>query len=262
MSVYTQRIRQALAGAVDTLKLAGAWLALHPPGGGGPAGDPGIVRVFIGRARDALIRALGPVLRRLWAEGWLLGQKSAEALTAGLEDVDWGSWTPGDADAAMEIAGPGLRQLLDEAGITIRSIASSRLEELSAVLEESLGSNEIRQPWGNVPNPPSVPVLSVQDLAGRLQSVLDNAARAELVAQAEIARAQSSAAMRVYAEGGTSEGYWSTAMDARVCLRCDAAAAAGPVPLGSLFPGVERAMPPGHPRCRCALLPALGSRAA
>jgi SPP1 gp7 family putative phage head morphogenesis protein len=259
VNVYAQRIRQALTNAIDTTALARLWVALHPKGTGDVSGP--VLAEFLGRARQAIEQALRSVLGRLWPEAWVLGQKSAEALTAALEDVDWGTWTPGDAEAAMEVAGPGLRQLLDEAGITIRSITQTRLEELSAVLEESLASDEIRQPWGNVPHPPSVPVLSVQDLAERLEAVLDNPRNAELVAQAEIARAQSSAAMRVYAENGTRDVEWSTAEDAKVCPRCDANAAQGGVPIGTAFVS-GAVMPPQHPRCRCALLPVLESSAA
>jgi SPP1 gp7 family putative phage head morphogenesis protein len=188
----------------------------------------------------------------------VLGQRSAGAILASVEDVDWGEWTPGDWEAAEQIAGPGLRQLLAESGIVIRSIAESRLEELSDVLERSLSSDEVHREMDQ----PKPLTLSVQSLADELTAVLDNPGRAELVAQAEIARAQSAAAMRAYAESGVAEGEWSTAEDAKVCPRCDTAEASGPQPLGALFPGVERAMPPGHPRCRCALIPVVARRAA
>lgn len=256
MRIYAQRIRDALRGAIDTAGLARLWEALHPAGTG-ETSRPAL-REFLARAREAIERALSGVLRRLWPEGWVLGQRSAEALLAGVEDADWGSWLPGDPEAAAEIAGPGLRQLLGEAGIIIRSITSTRLEELSGVLERSLSSNETVRPY----NGPTPLTLSVQSLARELEDVLDNPGRAELVAQAEIARAQSAAAMRAYAEAGTTEVDWSTAHDTKVCPKCDEAAAAGAIPLGTLFPGVNVPMPPGHPRCRCAVLPVLASRAA
>lgn len=256
MNVYTAAITAALREAFDIPALAAAWIGLHPDGTG-DVSKP-VLSAFLARARMAIISALERVLGRLWPEGWVLGQKSADAVLAGVQDVDWGAWTPGDYEAAEQIAGPGLRQLLAESGIVIRSIAESRLEELSAVLEASLSSDEVTRELDQ----PKPLTLSVQSVADELRDVLDNPARAELVAQAEIARAQSAAAMRQYAESGVREAEWSTAEDAKVCPRCDTAEAAGARPLGTAFPGVERAMPPGHPRCRCALIPVLARRAA
>jgi hypothetical protein len=297
VSVYAPLVQEAVAGSIDTGRLAEAWQALHPkdvskarntesapgepnalsaalptelptrlaPGGRdsnprplAPAhgrkldGDATkaispALSAFLGAASRAIQGALRGVLTRLWTEAWVLGNRSALAASAGSTAPDWGTWTPGDWRAAEQIAGPGLRQLLDEAGIRIKSIASSRLEELSAVLEATLRSDEItREPTGPLP-----PFLSVGDLAERLKTVLDNPANAELVAQAEIARAQATAARQVYAETGRSEVEVSTAEDEKVCPACQAAEELGAHPLGS------PPMVPLHPRCRCAELPVL-----
>ena len=287
--MYAPLVREAVAGSIDVEKLAEAWQALHPKDvtkgvppptddaagatGASAAGTGGAsaaaaaaaalatgpLAAFMKRARIAIANALRLVMARMATEGWVLGQQSAEAVTApsapgggipGIEavlrDIDWGGWTPGDYAAAEQIAGAGLRQLLDEQGITIKSIADSRLEELSKVLEDALRSDEVHRPLTG----PLPPVLSVQDLAGRLKSVLDNPDRAELVAQAEIARAQGAAAERLYAETGRTMVDLSTAADDRVCPICDALERDNPHPLGSIAL-------PVHPRCRCALLPVL-----
>lgn len=287
--MYTGRIGDGLKASIDTKRLAEAWQALHPqdvskaeagcrrgmdasfdehPSERGntrrlsrhalrrsPAPAEGNVTkamppdlsAFLGAARRAVIRALKAVLTRLWTEAWVLGNRSAVAAADGL-DPDWGDWTPGDYAAAQQIAGPGLRQLLAEYDVRIKSIAESRLEELSAVLEDTLRSDEIHRPELPAPLPP---YLSVGDLAGRLKDVLDNPANAELVAQAEIARAQAAAARQVYLETGRSEVEVSTAEDDKVCPVCEAAAAAGAHPVGA------PPMVPLHPRCRCAELPVL-----
>ena len=246
MKIYAGRIRDALAAAIDTGKLAEAWQALHPTAV--TKAIPSALTVFLARARDAIIAALRAILPQAWTEGWVLGRQAALAVLGGLEEVDWGAWTPGDYAAAEAISGPGLRQLLDAADITIQSIAESRLEELSAVLEETLASDVMHRRPLPAPLEPS---LSVGDLARQLRDVLDNPARAELVAQAEIGRAQAEAARTEYAQAGTAEVEISTAEDDKVCPVCDAARAVGPHPLGS---------PPMvllHPRCRCAELPVL-----
>lgn len=243
--MYAARIRDAMAGSIDTQKLAGAWAGLHPKDVG-KAISPAL-SAFLARASAAIQNALKTVLTRLWTEAWVLGNRSALAAVTGL-DPDWGTWTPGDYAAADQIAGPGLRQLLGEAGIRIKSIADSRLEELAQVLEDTLRSDAITREPGTGPLPP---FLSVGDLAQRLEGVLDNPDRAELVAQAEIARAQATAARQVYLESGRTEVEVSTAEDARVCPVCEAAEKLGPHPIG-VAPLV-----PLHPRCRCAELPVL-----
>lgn len=248
--MYAAEVREAVTGSIDTGKLAEAWVALHPSSVPQATKALPELKAFLSRAGQAIQRALKPVLARAVTEGWVLGNRSALAAADGLADVDWGAWKPGDHAAAEQIAGPGLRQLLAEQDIRIKSIADSRLEELSKVLEETLRSDEIRRQPGTEPLPP---FLSVGDLASRLKGVLDNPERAELVAQAEIARAQATAARQVYAETGRTEVEVSTAEDDKVCPVCDAAAKLGAHPLGA------PPLVPLHPRCRCAELPILSS---
>ena len=242
--MYAARIRDELTAAIDTARLAEAWRALHPKDVSKAIAP--VLSAFLNGARAAITSALQRVLTRLWTEAWVLGQRSAGALT-GPEPLDWGAWKPGDYEAAEQIAGPGLRQLLDNAGIQIKSITEDRLEELAAVLEQTLASDVTTiEPTGPLP-----PRLSVGDLARQLRDVLDNPGRAELVAQTEIARTQSEAARAVYAETGRTEVEISTAEDDKVCPVCEAAEKLGAHGIG------VAPMVPLHPRCRCAELPVL-----
>ena len=129
MDLYAGKIREALTGAIDTGKLAEAWALLHP--GVFTAKslakdvDPAL-SAFLARAAQALRAALSAILRKLWPEGWVLGQQAAKAAVSG-DPVDWAGWTPADYLAAEQVAGDGLRQLLADADITIKSIAASRV---------------------------------------------------------------------------------------------------------------------------------------
>jgi hypothetical protein len=247
VSIYTARIRDAMSDAVDTGKLAEAWQALHPKEI--TKAIPAVLSQFLAAAARAITRALAAVLPDAWTEGWVLGQQSATAVLDGAP-VDWAAWTPGDPRAAAQVAGTGLQQLLAEQHIRIKSIAQTRLSEIADVLERSIGSTEVHRPPLPAPLPP---VYSTGDVARQLRDVLDKPENAELVAQTEIARAQSAAARQVYRETGRTEVEISTADDDRVCPACQAAEELGPHPVG------QPPMVPLHPRCRCAELPVLAA---
>lgn len=241
--MYAKRIREALKGAIDTRALAEAWKALHPKVF--KSLDP-VVAAFLQGAWNAISAALQRVLGKLWPEGWVLGQQSAQAL-ATVTDINWRDWSPGDPEAALAIAGDGLAQLLGDAGVTIQSIASSRLSELGDVLAEYISSDVAVRPDLPEPLPPQ---FSVDALASELAGVLDNPERAYMVAASEVARAQGAAAESVFRSMGLAEEEISTAADARVCARCQEAEAAGAQPIGTY-------KLPLHPLCRCAKIPVL-----
>lgn len=249
--LYAGKLREALRGSVDTRKVAEAWAALHPAGfkdqRGASKALPPDLAAFLGGFADAISRALRKVLGSLWPESWVLGQQAAEAL-ASATDVDWAGWTPGDVEAAFQVAGTGLRDLLASQDVTIQSITGSRLEELGDVLAQYISSDAI----GRVPvsEGPLEPEYSIGALADALEGVLDNPERAYMVAQTEVARASSIAAQEVFRSMGVGQVQVSSAGDTRVCPRCASAEAAGAQPLGTYSV-------PLHPMCRCALIPVI-----
>jgi SPP1 gp7 family putative phage head morphogenesis protein len=217
---------------------------------------------FLGAAARAIRNALRAVLGDLWAEGWVLGQQAAAAVVTG-ERPDWRGWAPGDHAAARQIAGDGLARLLADADIHIQSIAESRVGELADVLEQALAS-DVREiePYHKPPGVYSMQDVlparnSISDLAAKLENVLDNPSRAKMVAHTEMARAQSAATLESYEGTGVREKAWLTAEDAKVCPLCDANEAEGAVPSAQPFASGAMA-PPGHPLCRCALMPVVG----
>jgi hypothetical protein len=69
-------------------------------------------------------------------------------------------------------------------------------------------------------------------------------------------RALSAATLDVYRETGTATKGWINANDDDVCKICNGNTDAGFIPLAEPFPsGVPH--PPGHPWCRCALIPGI-----
>jgi len=286
-AIDTRKLAEAWAALHPDAFSKGAMLdpsgLLGPRSGGGPGGsqsvsaDPSTVpagagaatkavnpalAAFLARAAAAIRDALAAVLGQLWPEAWVLGQQAAQAVLEGAA-VDWRGWTPGDHAAAEQIAGDGLQRLLADADIRIKSIAESRVNELADVLEAALASDVTEiEPYHKPPGVYSMQAdlparNSIGDLAAKLENVLDNPARAKMVAHTEMARAQSAATLESYGQTGVRERSWLGAGDARECPVCDANEAQGAVPMGQPFTGGVLA-PPQHPMCRCALMPVVG----
>jgi len=191
VTMYAAEVREAVAGSIDVDKLrrrgrrctrrtsgrgapgaalsgvagvrrptarAGGPTTPHVPGARpGYQGDPrGAEAAFLGRAARHQRRPQARSELRLTTEAWLLGNRSA------LAAVD-SSLTSTGAGGRRRLRGgragrrAGAEAAAGRAAHRIKSIADSRLEELSQVLEETLRSDEIRrEPTGPLP-----PFLSV-----------------------------------------------------------------------------------------------------
>jgi SPP1 gp7 family putative phage head morphogenesis protein len=243
-AVYAPLILAALAGGLTTLAAAQAlaerWLAAAEAHQGLGAAT------WLEEQGWTVEPALAPVLDNLYTEAAYVGQQSATAavaedirLAVSLE-VDWGNWTPGDPEAARLLLDPeGLQRLLDRFGITIRSIAAHRLDELAGILGHGLQNGD-----------------SSEEIAHTIQHLTANAAQAYRIAVTETARAISAAAVAQYEADGIATKGWLHAADQDVCELCQANEDAGDIPLTDLFPSGEP-FPPAHPHCRCAVIPGL-----
>ncbi|WP_327088544.1 phage head morphogenesis protein [Nonomuraea sp. NBC_01738] len=251
---YAPLIAQALASAVDAGELARRWIAARPAAKAAGLGQDDARSWLDGLGiLGSIIRGLTRVLRRLWPEGWLLGDRAAQAAipapdaVASHSAVDWGEWEPGDAEAAARLyAGHrGLQDLLDVKGIeTIKSIAVTRMNDLAAVLADAVAEG-----W------------SADHLAGEIRDMLEWPERALMIATTEIARAVSEASIARYRDAAIEYVEWDTAYDEDVCPICKLNEDAGPVQIGEPFPGGVP-QPPQHPWCRCAPQPVLDAPSA
>jgi len=248
---WTPRIVAALRGSVAARRLVDAWLALNPRSTASRKADR--LRELNGQAQKWLEKyapdveaALTDVLGGVYADGYLIGLLCAENVTAGAATaIDWGAWTPGDTAAARLLAGSlgdgrGLEALLRDSGVTIRSIAANRLKALGMILADGAERGD-----------------SVDTIASAIQGLLSNPSRAEMIATTELNRAVSRASLGSYIRNGIDAVEWISAGDGRVCNICADNADGGPRPPGDFFPSGVTA-PPGHPWCRCALVPVIG----
>lgn len=241
----------ALLAGLSVRKLVKAWLGF---GAASPAPTrPERIRDLTAQAQGWLddngpdfATAAGDVLEGVITDGYAIGAASAdaavEAFTSGAHlgsiAADMGDWAPGASRVARELAGnlgagDGLADLLSRSGVTIQSIADTRLADLAKVLADGAERG-----------------LSAGDLADAVRGMLSDPSRAEMIVATELARAAHSAAFWSYRLHGIEQVMLVTAEDDRVCVICDAEAAKGAQPLNSA-PTL-----PLHPLDRCALVPA------
>lgn len=251
---WADKIQQAMTRGLDIRAMAEAWsrdTAHWRPGD--PTPDPVTWLMSMGVGVGRLADFLGPVLRDALTVGYSVGAQSSAAAMAGDArtgvTVDWSKFKPGNVDAARRVLSAdgmdvGLAQMLDDYGVTINAIAANRLDELAAVLADGLER-------GGAP----------QTIATAIRGAVADPGRAMTIAWTETNRAQSAASLDQYTARGVAAKEWFTARDQRVCPVCQANADQGAIPLADSFVSGEPT-PPGHPRCRCALLPATLTAAA
>ncbi|WP_198533190.1 phage head morphogenesis protein [Streptomyces sp. AcH 505] len=250
VAYWKPRLIKAMRAAADTRALAERWIAQRgiavkadEPDLGGversggdqaritPADDAsGWLAAQDLRLIDALV-----IIRDMQTDGFIIGERSAGAVLAGHSTVDWDNWKPGDPDAARLVASNGatngLQQLLDDAGVTIRSVAATRMDHLANALSDALARGD-----------------SADTLGRTLRGVLTDPAWAERVAVTEISRAVSTASLNTYRLNGITQKSWLTAVDDRVCAVCMTNSEAGAIPINQAFNSGDM-IPPGHPSC-------------
>ena len=264
---WAVRLSQDLRGAADTGALADAWaaargLAKSTTDDRSNAANIADARIWLSTQglSPALRAVLTETLHGIWTDGYYVGDRSAvwvlrdaivhTATETGVAipvqatghaaagaTIDWAGWTPGDTDAARALLGGGLDRLLEQAGVTIDSVLSGRLDALAEILADGITGG-----------------LAPDTIARGLDGVLEDPRWASLVAETEVSRAINAATQGRYLDAGITANTWMTAADQRVCPSCAENEDAGSVSIGQSFPSGASG-PPGHPRCRCALAP-------
>ena len=240
------KIRAAIKQSFDAQVIYEAYLATMP----NPEEKLPMARV---KARSWAImninfnrEPLGVVLRRVLADGYVLGIVSAnEALFRAKKKlkkkalevdgfIDWENWKPGSESAALLLRPSGsFKKLLDDLGISIKDINTTDYDKLGSALADSVALG-----------------LTPKRGAKLLQNVVASPARALTIAVTEQARAITMASLERYTESGVEEVEWIAAIPCDICEVNE-----GEVrPINTAFPSGD-SQPPVHPNCRCALLP-------
>jgi 2'-5' RNA ligase/phage portal protein BeeE len=250
---WAPRIAAALLGALDVQLLVEQFEASRNKDDREQHEDEqtmqAIARVWLAQYLARLIAALRGAIEGVYIDGYLIGAASAHALLdrlqSGRDDLaaGLGSWTPGDEEAARLLLGQwgdgdGLRALLAESDVLIKSIAESRLDELGRILGSGAQAG-----------------LDPAAIAEQIRALLLNPSRALMIATTELSRAISKAAENRYKRAGYLATRWLTEGDTKVCPICIENERRGAVAIGQPFPSGDL-RPPAHPWDRCVCVPA------
>jgi hypothetical protein len=186
----------------------------------------------------ARVQALLDPIRLVYADGWLAGAHAAQLQTGGtvpapigdiLDQVDWATWEPGNAQAAAKVTGGGLGDLLAQADTRIKGITGSLLDRIGDRIGVGLLNGE-----------------PIAEIAAALAALVDDPYRAAMIAHTEVSRAMHLASLDVYQANGIDQWDWVTQEDP--CPDC-----ADQEDTNPHGPGDNP--PPIHPWDRCSTQP-------
>lgn len=197
------------------------------------------------------------------AAGVSLSDDEIDALADALGDYAAESGEAGYAQIGGE-AGEDHDDIFDQINERVAAWADDRAAELVSQVDETT-RDAIRDAVADG----LADGLTAEEIADRIEGLSDagglsafSDGRAALIANTEIANANSQGALAGYREAQASGvsvlKEWLIA-DENVCDDCKDAADEGPVDLEYVFEAVDTDAPPGHPWCRCAISPVVGA---
>ena len=151
------------------------------------------------------------VLGALWREAWHMGRNAAHAVLAGA-DVDWAGWEPGSPESADDVDG-----LAEWAA----SHGRQGIEWITATGEDDLADYLDREARSGA---------SADVIADGIPGVLGADNRADMIAEAEMERAEGAASEQVFRKAGVAYKAWFIA-DASACSRVQGERSAGSHPV-------------------------------
>jgi 8-oxo-dGTP pyrophosphatase MutT (NUDIX family)/2'-5' RNA ligase len=222
---------KGLHQAIDEAQRKTAAKAVADAGGG--ADDQGIAQSAAAMNVTVAQSSAAQILRDLIAESYAVGshaaaqQISPDAQMAIGTALSWDDWVPGSIQAADLVANGGLQQLLERAGITIKSAIDNGIDRVGNVLADGLARGD-----------------TIETITGALQDAVS--ANAQMIAVTETCRAFATADQDTYAANGIEQWRWIPSDGScDVCLEYADESADTPYDVGD---GPDQ---PAHPNCSC-----------
>jgi len=179
-------------------------------------------------------KQLEQVLAQVYGSGWAFGQLDAQQDLGMVAGNVWDNWQPGNEGAAALVDPPkGLQSLLNARGITLQGITDSMLDRIGTQLGVSLSQG-----------------LGIQETANMVNGVLNDPARAMVIARTETADALIQSNLEQYRTEGVGALEWLVGDPCDVCAENDGQI----VLIGEDFPSGDTE-PPAHPNCVCDVAP-------
>jgi SPP1 gp7 family putative phage head morphogenesis protein len=186
-------------------------------------------------------KPLEQVLTQVYGSGWAYGQVDAQQQLGTVSADPWADWKPGNEGAAALVdPANGLQSLLDSRGITVDGISSSMLDRIGTQLATSLSQG-----------------LGIQETASMVNGLLNDPARAMVIARTETATALIQSNLEQYRAEGVGSLEWLVGDPCDVCAENDGVI----VSLGDSFPSGDTE-PPAHPNCVCDVAPVVDEEGA
>lgn len=171
-----------------------------------------------------LNRVLDEVMRDAYGAGSL-----AANVQLGQPAEGWDTWKPG-APPNAQPADLSWDEALAEKGVSLRGITATVHERIGSIVEAGVANGD-----------------TIDMMAKAINGFLRDPGRAEMIAHTESARTLSIASASQYRAAGVQ--WWDWVVSAGACPTCLDKEAQNPHPMS------DRDLPPGHPRCRCAMAP-------
>jgi 8-oxo-dGTP pyrophosphatase MutT (NUDIX family) len=243
---FATQLAAELRAAISTRAIARTWLArrdLKARKRSRGAAYGWLATTAVGAAITAVVTR---ILKQLWAEGFRLGQGSAEDIYRQAGEDPGGPVTPEEAEAALAAVFAAGSQ-------RIQRIVTARLEQLAAILEAgvTLGDDDDEGDPGAGSKPGTA---DAEDLEQDLEDCLGSQSDARGITQTELTIAAVAGMLATYAGMNSQTAMWLTERDDKVCAICFGNQGAGFIKTGQPFPSGDIA-PPAHVNCRCALIP-------
>ncbi len=186
---------------------------------------------------------LGPAtsaLQDMYKHGYVVGDINAVSALGDKSDILLTDWQSAAKLFGADGSGRGLADMLDNAGVVIKSIADNHLDQLGRALGQGIHDG-----------------LSPNEITVNLQAILDDPWWADTITVTETNRAMSTAALDRYGIAGIEKKEWQTAAGDTED-ECADNEDQGAIALDDAFDSGDDA-PPAHPNCRCVVVPVLDS---